>query len=436
MTRKISMFKLTTSLAMALILSLSLALPALADPPTDPITWDFGTEEHPAKAALTKILEMGHGTTTPTADFIFEFEPTSFDGRTTPEALATIPKIRTDWTVTLGFTGANTGTTVNGTKTIIRESGDLFEGINWPKTGVYVYTVSEREKTYTIDDEFKEDMIYSEAVYDLYVYVSEGKGGTRYVYAVGAVIVAADSSNEDDVGSKVDPTPKDPDVTGDYSKMVFTNTYLKRTTDKEDEIDKNAFEVSKEVEGAILDEGKYFEFSVTVSNPTVLDKEEQTYRAYVLNEAGAVVTAEENYASLGTDGKLQKYIEFETGQPLTVHLKHGQRLIFTDLYVGGSFTVTEAAEADYTPRSVLTLDGDSTNIPGAEGMPLTVPVSGVAYLGESTNSAAYTNAYKLVAPTGISVDNLPYAVMLLAALAALVIAMAVKARKRAGHGGR
>ena len=430
MTRKQnSMLRLTTCMAIVMLMCLSIALPKVSAEDNE-ITWDFGTENAPAEAALTKILKMGDGTTTPNATFEFKFTPTLINGSDDSEDLKAMPEIGTDWIVSVDFENDEKGTTANGTKVIIKESKSLFEGISWPRAGVYVYTVTEESGTYETEDEFKEKMIYSEAKYDLYVYISNGKNGT-YVYAVGAIIEEADESNEDDVGSKVDPTPQDPEISGNYSKMVFTNTYLKRTTDGEDDPEDSAFEISKEVKGAIIEADRLFSFDITVSNPTVLNDPDKTYRAYVVDETGAIVTHTNNYATLVPDDNGELYIAFTTDTPLTVKLKHNQKLAFTDMYVGGSFTVTETGTEDYTPRGVLTHGAVQTELTAIEGAPLTVPDPNgePAYIGEDTDSVAFTNTYKLATPTGISVNDLPYIVMIAVALAALAVFAAIKVRR-------
>jgi len=71
---------------------------------------------------------------------------------------------------------------------------------------------------------------------------------------------------------------------------------------------------------------------------------------------------------------------------------------------------------------------------------LRVPSSNeTAYIGELfevengvylTNMAEFTNTYDMVAPTGISVNDLPYVVLIGIAVAALVGFIIFKSRKR------
>ena len=51
-------------------------------------------------------------------------------------------------------------------------------------------------------------------------------------------------------------------------------------------------------------------------------------------------------------------------------------------------------------------------------------------IGKSDNSVVYNNSYKSVAVTGIIVNNFPFVMMIVMAMAAFVAIVAVKSRRR------
>ncbi|WP_313155260.1 hypothetical protein, partial [Lacrimispora sp.] len=193
-----------TAMALAVVMCLGTVISSLAA--GDPI---IGTEAAPAAAAITKNLIMPEGTTTPAATFTFQFSPVSVDDRTTSDDLNTMPAVGP---TTLAFSASDTGTVSAGAK----------NGVNG-----------------------------------------------LYVAAVASSISVNDSSNQtSDPGDKVDPTPQpgDPNITGNYSKIIFTNTYSK-TAGGVDPTDPNnhVLTIGKAVSGDYADRTKYFAFQITAT---------------------------------------------------------------------------------------------------------------------------------------------------------------------------
>ena len=426
--KKNRVIRMLVSMSLVLLMSIGFTGSLFAE--FGPITWDTGKEGEPAKAAITKWLRMGESSKPPTARFDFLFAPVSVDGKTGETDKNTMPKIGGDtWTLSANFLSTDQTQMANGIEYIYKEV-DILSGIEWPHAGVYVYRVKEVENTYTIVDSFMEDMSYSKAEYDLYVFVKNGLL-KPYVYAASAIIRVKDVIHEDeDVGTKVDPTPGGNGKEYFTSQMIFTNDYLKRTPKGVDP-DDSALVISKMVddEHGFVNESMYFTFSITVSNPTILVDANKKYKAFVLDSSDKVVTNADNYAGFLT-GPMGAYIEFTTGAPLSVNLKHEQRLSFIDMYVGGYFTVTESAYADFTPKVALTINGITNTRTGSLGAAFTVPETGKAPLGELDNIAAFTNMYKTITPTGIVVDNPPFIAMMIVALGALTGFVALKSRKQ------
>ena len=417
MTKKnTSVFKMITTMAFAMILTLSLALPSYA---SNLITWEdenFGTPNKSAEAGLTKILVMPVETIFPaTISFDFSFTPKSFNG---DESDKNMPVIGTGGVVTVTFTSADDPTAVNGAKTAIKESGDLLGNLNWTRPGVYVYTVTETTTSKVTVDPLtgvKEELTVSPAVYDLYVYVKEGVNSNNqtvfYVYLVGALTITTDEG--DPGGEKVDPTPGTQNSKGEYSQMIFTNYFLR--TNGTDPVDDAVLKISKTVADGYGDKTKDFEFSVTVTNPVTVKDDTKTYNAQKMN-------------AVGTVGGV---IVFTTGIPKDVTLKHGEWLSFYDLPVGSSFEVTEKATPDYTPSYLLTRSGGHAPVavPGELGKALNIPPTYLTDNKGNPDSAAYTNTRDDLPITGISVDNLPYLVMIALVLFSLAGFVAIKARR-------
>ena len=437
MTKKrIEMLKLMTSFMLVMILCISTAMPIFAADDT----YAKGTEDKPAAAAVTKMLKMPIGTITPKAKFEFKFEPKSFNGKTTNGAIDLIPPIVN---LNIEFNASDTGTTITegGLKLVPKEGLIPFDITKVVNAGVYTYTVTETKNTYAIIDSFKEKMEYSTAVYDIEIWVENGANGKLYVSAIVAKIVVNDDYNKDEaVGDKVDPTPGGGEgTTFTHSQMVFTNVYLKNNgkdvPEEPEDFDKyTVLAISKQVTGSFADLSKLFEYSVTVTKPVTVTDTAVTYIAYVIDKDNKIVTSTANIAagSLQTDKNGNKYIEFKTGDPLTVFLTHGQRLAFTDLPVGSSFLTSETGDPDYTPSYILTLNGAAK--PKVDGTAGTTLTSTEERIGEAANKADYTNAYKLVTPTGIAVDNLPYVVLIAFALMALIGSMVIRSRRNTNAG--
>jgi len=421
MTKKrTSMLKILLTFALAMILSLSLALPALtADGEID---WDGGTPDSPAQAAITKIFKMPIATPTPNVTFKFEFEKRSYNGENGIADLAKMPPITT---AQIAFPVAgNDPAAVDGVRTIVKETENLLGGITWTHPGAYIYRVTETT-TDIFTNTFAETITFSKAVYDLHVYVKEGinSAGVKvfYVYLVGALIVVEDEDGGE-VGDKVNPQPGgEPGVTGDYSKMVFTNYFLKNNggedpdpddpdpdpEDPKDIEDNTVLQISKTVtgEGGFGEVEKPFEFKVTVTQPATVTGT-KIYRAYIMDEDGVVTGP----------------IRFTGGSEKTVQLKHGQWLAFLDMPVGSSFKVIESAAEGYTPSALVKAYGISNKgYTGDKDASLTIPDSTeIAYLDDNKdNSAAFTNKFKDIIFTGISVDNLPYIILIVMAVLAL-----------------
>lgn len=390
----------------------------------DPI---LGTETAPARAAITKKLTMPIGTPTPGATFTFHVLPESVDDRAGAEDLATMPVLGD---VTIAFSAGDNAVDNLNTKTIVKQTGDLFSSAAFPHAGKYVYKVTEDQAVSGYLPAANEAYIFSPAEYKLTAYVKNGTNGL-YVAAVASQIAVLDSSNgTSEVGDKVDPTPNgNPEIVGDYSKMIFTNIYSKTAGGVEptDPTDK-ALTISKTVTGDYADLTKYFAFDVAARKPEVIPGV-VTYRAYVLDGSDNIVTSTENYATLQSDGNGKSYISFPAGTSMTVNLKHGQRLVFTDLHIGAGYDVTEAAVQNYTASLEYVVNGGTPTSTGNAVDNLQLGINNIL-IGANQNSAAFTNAYRTITPTGVVINNLPFVMILILAAGSFMAFVVVKSRKK------
>ncbi len=415
-----------TAMALAVVMCMGTVISAFAA--GDPI---FGTENAPAAAAITKNLIMPQGTTTPAATFTFQFSPVSVDDRTTSDDLNTMPAIGP---TTIAFSASDTGTVSAGAKNILKQSGDVLSGISFPHAGVYVYNIEENSSVtgYTPGD--NESYVFSPAQYTLTVYVKNGVSGL-YVAAVASSITVNDSSNQaSNPGDKVDPTPQpgDPNITGNYSKIIFTNTYSK-TAGGVDPTDPNnhVLTIGKAVSGDYADRTKYFAFQITATQPGVVQGS-ATYKAYVLDSGNNVVTSEDNASNLLTDASDYSYIEFTSGVTETVNLKHNQKLVFTDLHIGANYVAVESAVEHYTASAMVVENGlgPIQYFNSIENLSLSTSTK---LIGENENSAAFTNTYRTITPTGVIINNLPFVMILILAAGAFAAFVVIKSRKKRNY---
>jgi len=423
-TRNKSIINLLSSTVLALALAFSFALPAFAA--SGPNGTVEGDKDHPAEAAITKILEVPVGTDSPAAIFKFLVTPVAVEGSSDQADLDSMPVIGTNGTVEIDLSSGATEVVDGGVKQIIKETTNLFDKIIWTHTGVYTYHISEVKDTYTCSTSVPiEQMTYSDGEYDISVYVDRADDGSLYIRYIGALVVTPGAPGQNG-NDKVDPTPGgDPSVTGDYSQMIFTNSYLKiNTPDTPDPITDGVLIISKNITGGTLaDPEQYFDFDVTISNPATVIDPTRTYKAYVIDGNGIVSPIPGNQApasAIKNDGK-NDYIEFTTATLTQIQLKGGESLSFVDLPVGSLFDVQEIDPKNYTASYVVTVNGVMEESMSASSAGSSLGMSQAFYTGEKYNCAAFTNTYRDITPMGIAVDNIPYIVILCLALALVTV---------------
>ena len=428
--------RLTIAAVMLMVMASTAIIPALAYP--NNFSEGTGVDKQ-AAAAITKILKMPIGTNIPSADFVFEFKAKSADGETA--TTANMPEIRD---ITIKFDN-NTPATESSIKVAWLESEDIktYLTSSFPHAGEFIYTVTEKEKTYDISTQNKEKewMVYSKASYDITFIVDHDKNNGDALYVR---YIVAERTITDDGGTpgteKVDPTPGSEREDVEYSQLIFTNIYSKTNGGGPEKPGETSLEISKKVKGDGARQDIYFKFDVSIKTAEIGHTLEK-YAAYVVNEDGSVVSniTANNISTPAIDigshaGNQYFLIVPGESNVYTIGLKHNQRLVFVNLEVGMSFTLNEQAANGYKAGYKLILNGvdptvekknDSVN----QALAVEAP-GGKAYIGEAKNSVDYENERDIQTPTGLDVSELPYMLLMGMAAAALVGFVAIKSRKK------
>lgn len=406
--------------ALALTLCMSSAMPVSAEPLPN------GTVGDPATAAITKELQMPQGTEAPTATFTFNIVKVSVDGDDSSSALTSMPSLTGSVTVS-----NTTYSSLNGdVKSVIANTGDILAGNTWTQAGEYIYNVTEAASGYTISDPAKETLVYSLAEYELHVFIAEDNG-VLYVKSAGVNIIKDQSGNPVS-GEKIDPTV--PGVSG--NNFRFVNTYTKTKGGGEITPDPlmQSFSISKAVAGDMASTTKYFPFEVKLTNNSLITT--PTYKAYICTLAAGAYTPETAANVNNQYDTGQNYITFTEGTAKTVNLKAGQYLVFMECPQGTIYAAIEGAVAGYIARVDIVTGGvaisDSNLINTTANTALSTGNRIVT--GDTTssvNTADFTNTYASTIPTGIIINNLPFIIMILAAVAMFTGYIVSKRRKMA-----
>ena len=454
-TKRNSLLKTLTSLTLVMLLCLSMALPILAAP------GDSAAE--PALAVITKIYRIPVNTDIPSSTFTFTFTKLGVNdtGVTTG-----MPDLGNGGSISVSFGPTDTPAfpPIGNVRYFVKETPDIIDplpknGNPWGAgAGIYKYLVKENQSGITLttsldDDEYP---VYSEAEYELWVYVEEDAAGILFPkYVIGHYIPGKPDEYYPEIpgDGKLDPTPGgvipgDPDDIGEkLSDIIFTNRYSK-TDGKDTDPDTNALEIKKQVTGNSPNYGVYYEFSVTVLTPDEKDPlDPKSYNAYIVDKDGSYIDLDLATNPNTKDGigvapaPVQDYITFVSGTPNTVYLKHDERLIFYTLEVGAEVRVHEKIEADTRVKYERTFSTAGefpmpTGTTGTWGFPRAAGNNpedvGPHYTksGAGANLATFYNNQTGLPPTGISVDDLPYIVLIGSGAAGLVLFAVVKARRK------
>ena len=399
----------------ALTLSMCLGTGVTVFAEDDPVSLDD------ARGAVTKNLVMDENVTTPNATFRFTIEKltenvTDATGKDVTEHLSMDgPELSID---PITFTQSSNGTTEEGIKTVTGEGrmrkadGGILGPGSFPHAGIYAYKVTETAGTYDIADPTKENMIYSQAEYTVFITIANraNYGGGLKIESIQAMITI-DDSGEDIEDVKV------PSTEPGNSDLAFRNIYSKTGGTDEWDDDLGALSLSKTVTGKMGDQTKLFDFSLTLHKSATLDMEVEqsggTYPVYSI--------------TLPEGGTLDYQFDAQTDEIThTFQLKHSQKITFTDLPVGTTFTLSENnGQAVGNYKTTITGMSDGVEFSETQGVMTTAN----RLVGEDSNYADVENNYADSPITGIVENNLPFLVLIGIAVAGFGAYLFLKRRK-------
>ena len=264
----------------------------------------------------------------------------------------------------LTYSNADTAEVKNGLSSFDKEADITFE--TFPHAGLYEYTIRETAGT-------ENGITYDTAAYHLNVYVVNEENGNLEVRSITA---------EKD-GAKQD-------------ELSFTNTYRKNSS----------LTISKSTEGMHADKTKDFEFTIKFERAATESDEIDVYTGIIGDET----------------------VNCKVGEETTFELHDGESLVFDCLPAGTHYVVSEIAEEDgYTPSIKVVENGVQTletTVSEKEG--ISSAKTGITLVGEGTNKVEFTNTYQDIALTGIALNNLPFIILIILAIGALLLSKGIK----------
>ena len=390
-------------------------------------------------AVITKMLKVAVGTTLPTTgSFQYVITPVSINNQTT----LTPPSIPNVTILMPSVQGACECATPCAADVVhyYRESTQFFNSVVWPSAGIFEYRISETPNTIT-GLPVGENMNYSQAVYRVRVHVRRNAAGQLYIHIIAAYRDINDAGVTLTPPVKVDPTPGGNGTTYRNSQMAFQNIYTKHTGGGgTDPVNRYTLGVQKLVTGDYGNTNQYFNFTMTVTRPSLITEPTTVYKAYVVEgtaTAGLPSLADNNLPPGGSDVG-GAYANITSGVEFTFRLRHNQRLSFTNTHVGSSYAVSETGVEDYIPSVVVTTNSVPGPImTGTASQGLAIPTTGSVYPtrplvgeGNSANRAVFTNSLDFVEELGLNINDLPFYGLIFLALAGIVALTITKARSR------
>lgn len=351
-----------------------------------------GTAADPEKAELTKTLQYADGVGLSVADvtFTFNFTKISKDGSTA--AISSMPELGP---ATVSFSDSDTGEASNGMMKIAKTSGDVLAGIDWDKTGTYVYRVVEENAGFS--GLSGETMNYSTLEYDLYIVVAYDSTAKKYYVAQTYTDQTSSSGTVGKGGANT--------ADSDYN-FEFTNTYIKQGGSTPGS---NALTISKTTAGTGSDPTNEFTFNL-IANDSVTGVSAATY-------TGTIFPGGE-FVSLTADGTAETVFT----------LSDGEYVVFDTLPAGTAFTVSETGANGYVPSYSGTTAAGAMSGSALRGDGLS---TGSQIIGTIDNRVDFTNQYdSSLIPTGILSNIGPFLVLLCVIIIAF-IAFAVSNRRKA-----
>lgn len=345
------------------------------------------TAETPApQLKLKKVLNLPKdGVATPAETFTFKFAKHSFNKDTTKTN--DLPDIQGKSAV-FGATMTNDADATTTGKQIVKLTDDVLNGVTFPKAGQYTYTVTETAGS-------KAGMTYSKATYLVSLLVGANDKGNFVVKSIEI------KKEKDDKGVDVtnpQKTPYKPGTgdNGEGNEFVFNNHYDPKAGNDNptgtdiDVKDKKGFVLRKEVAGTTGTVNEKFKFNITVDKPVGTNSNATTFKYRVVSN--------------GTAGNQETK---EYNKPFEVELKHGERVVFSDVLLGSTVKAEEIVDFGYQKSIKKSkINGQDVTVDNLKtGLPIGDNASG--------NFVNFVNTQQTA--TGILMNNLPFIALVLAA---------------------
>lgn len=390
-----------------------------------------GTESEPADFQITKNFISAEGVETPADVFTFEFTPYSYNMN-----IGEVDK-HPAITSTVSYDAAAPGNTVDGVVYRLKNTDDVLEGVAWTQPGIYAYVLSEKQESEfdSQHDLYDEKIEYSQNQYLITIYV---KQGTSKLYVESLYIEGFEDGEDGEPGSgngeKYEPNEPDEDdenETGADFGFVFENTFsqqIKEDLPPTDPEVRSAASITHTVD-ELGDVSKYFSYDVRIDQPAI-NTGTAVYKAYIIEGDDIVSDITSNYSgvNVGTDGT-DEYVEITSGIQETINLKAGQEIVFANADAGSVFEGVSQATARYIPSVVVTEGGIAQN-PVTADVNTSLSSGLVRIIGTGGNKAAFTLTLDTVTPTDVVVNNLPFIVIALIGVGALVLLVQDKKRRQ------
>lgn len=370
----------------------------------------YGENDTPT-AGITVEYKMAKDVVTPAASTTFTFTKAA-SGQ--PEG-ANVPDLSVK---PISFTnGSDEGldSSVTDSKVLRKQSENFLTGfiaaLNNGKmtTGEYKYTVS--STTSITPNKGEDSYIASQAEYNISIFVAQKTDKTLYIKGLGITESKKDNGATGS-GKKVDATLRD----GTFSELKFVNEYVAKAggtgTDVPDPSNPStyAFKVTDTEVGGT---SNGFAYKMTVNKPVGVTTNESTYTYYIFNENGTKVS--ETTAQYGDEADFP--------------LKKGYSMVIKSCYAGSTVSVTQTGQSNWVASALPTFNGVASTKAETAAMGDDLTIANKT-IGQKENKVEYTNKYSDIAVTGIIVNNFPFVMMIVMAMAAFVAIVAVKSRRR------
>ena len=353
---------------LAFLMLAALAIPSVSVKAAGTVTTGAQTG---GQINMTKVLQLSQKDAP--VDEVYRFSMAKGTVTDAPEGTQ-VPDI-TNAEFTLGGEGwkdaVASGQQSPVTKTL---TGTWNPGITFSEIGIYTYTITETAGTNT-------GVTYDKSEYQVkYTVVREENGELK-------ILSTAIRQTKDSTGATMEAVKKSPE---------FTNK--KQTAD---------LRIDKDVTGSLGDKTKEFSFQLTVNG----DSPQGTYTYQIYESNGTPAS--------GKSGNVK------SNEQTAFTLKDGQYLVVSYLPVGTNYSIIESSEGitDYT----TTIDNK-----GTKGQEITGSAERKAEgsITEGENQITFTNDKEGEEDTGIFMDILPFAVIVLAAVVLLAVVATRKVRGR------